>query len=94
MLGFRDFRDLLVLSLVSTFRAETAGATGAWAQTFLIQVRINSWKKSLFGAGAGVGLGSEDGLKPGGSGLKVERVKAGLPWWAKGIVERREQSRE
>ncbi len=73
-------RGLLVSSFASaTGAAKTVGAAGAWSLTFSIQVRINSWKKSLFGVGVGIGADS---------GLGAGALMAGLPRQTRGIVER------
>ncbi len=77
-------RGLSVSSLASAARA--AGATrvgGAWSLTFSIQVRMNSWKRSLFGAR----IGERAGSGPGDAGPRAGRLMAGFPRRAGGIVE-------
>ncbi len=65
--------------LLTSSLASAARTTGAWSLTFLIQVRINSWKRSLFGIGAGVGARA--------SGVGAGHLRAGLPQRARGMVE-------
>ncbi len=71
------------------FAAGAAEVAGAWSLTVLIQVRINSWKRSLFGAGAGVGVGSG----PRDTKPCMGRLRAGLPQRAGGIVKSRAEQR-
>ncbi len=92
--GFRGFKGLSVLSLASTSGAEAVVAAGAWARTLLIQVRMNSWKRSLFSVGAGVGSKPGDGLRPRSARLGVGRLKAGLSRWVRGIVGSGERKAE
>ncbi len=68
------------------------GAAGVWSLTFSIQVRMNSWKRSLCGARVGVGVGSG----PGDAGPGAGHLMAGLPQRAGSIVEngKRRRSRE
>ncbi len=79
-------RGLSTLFLTSTSGAAgAAGAVRAWSLTFLIQDAMNSWKRSLFGAGVGAGVDSTPGdVRP-----YAGRLRAGLLWQAGGIVERR-----
>ncbi len=80
------------MSLASTSGAGAAGAAGAWARTLLIQVRMNFWKRSLFGgAGARVSAGTGPGAEA--SGPRAGRLMAGLPRRVRGIVERRVEQR-
>ncbi len=50
---------------------------------------MNSWKMSLFGAEAGVGVDS----RPGHARPRAGHLMAGLPQWAGSIVESRERGR-
>ncbi len=84
-------RGLSVSSLTSAGgTAGAAGAAGAWSLTFLIQVRMNSWKRSLFGIGTGAGAGS--GL--GDAGPYAGRLKASLSRRVEGIAGSGEWSEE
>ncbi len=92
--GFRGFRGLLILFLASISGAGAVGAVGVWARTLSIQVRMKSWKRSLFDVGAGASSRPGDNLRPRGIRLRVECLKASLPWQARGIVKSRKRRAE
>ena len=54
--------------------ASALGVIGAWSQTLLMQVCMNSWKKLLFRVGAGEGAGLEVGVSEPGAGLGDRRL--------------------
>ncbi len=77
-------RSLSVSSFASAAgTAGAAGAAGAWSLTLLIQIRMNSWKKSLFDAGARAG--ADSGPRDAGPG--AGRLMASLLRRVEGIVE-------